>query len=113
MRAMQETEHVVSSSVADLGHVLRKEHGMEQLGIEDLQVRMFVARQIELPPNTWTFANVQDSFWRLYMNNRDGAVLELPDGRYALAADQLYFVPAGVRFSCTNTAAVGHFYIHF
>jgi len=86
---------------------------MEQLEIEDLHIRLFVARQIELRPNTWAFANVQDSFWRLYMNNRDGAALGLANGRYELAAGQLYFVPAGIRFNCMNTATVGHFYIHF
>src|SRR5215217_9214213 len=83
------------------------------LDAEDLHIRVFAARYVELPARSWNSANVQDPFWRLYMNDRAGAVLELADGAYALEAGQLYLVPAGVRFSCGNGAALGHFYIHF
>jgi AraC-like DNA-binding protein len=84
-----------------------------RLDAEDLHIRIFAAKYVELPARSWNSANVQDPFWRLYMNNRAGAALELADGAYALEAGQLYLVPAGVRFSCDNVATVGHFYVHF
>ena len=84
-----------------------------RLDAEDLRIRIFAARYVELRANTWNSANVQDPFWRLYLNNRAGAALELADGVYPLEAGQLYMVPAGVRFSCGNAATVGHFYVHF
>src|SRR5215207_1175710 len=83
------------------------------LDAEDLRIRIFAAKYIELPARSWNSANVQDPFWRLYMNDRAGAALELADGAYALEPRQLYLVPAGVRFSCINVATVRHFYVHF
>jgi AraC-like DNA-binding protein len=84
-----------------------------RLDAEDLHIRIFAAKYVELPARSWNSANVQDPFWRLYMNNRAGAALELADGAYALDAERLYLVPAGVRFSCGNAATVDHFYVHF
>jgi AraC-like DNA-binding protein len=84
-----------------------------RLDAEDLRIRIFAAKYIELPARSWNSTNVQDPFWRLYMNDRSGAALELADGTYALDAGRLYLVPAGVRFSCGNVAAVRHFYVHF
>jgi AraC-like DNA-binding protein len=81
--------------------------------VEDLHIRIFAARYVELPAQTWNSANVQDPFWRLYMNSHAGAALELAGGSFALEPERLYLVPAGVRFSCGNSATVGHFYVHF
>jgi AraC-like DNA-binding protein len=80
---------------------------------EDLHIRIFAARHVELPARSWNSANVQDPFWRLYINNRAGAALKLADGPYPLEPGRLYMVPAGVRFSCENIASIGHFYVHF
>src|SRR3954453_23190992 len=84
-----------------------------RLDAEDLGIRIFAAKYVELPARSWNSANVQDPFWRLYMNNRAGAVLELADGSDPLDAERLYLVPEGVRFSCGNSVIVGHFYVHF
>jgi AraC-like DNA-binding protein len=84
-----------------------------RLDAEDLHIRIFAAKYVELPLRSWNSSNVQDPFWRLYMNNRAGAALELADGVYALEEGRLYLVPAGVRFSCANAATIGHFYVHF
>jgi AraC family transcriptional regulator len=79
---------------------------------------LFAARRTLIDAQRWTLRNMQDSFWRLYMNSDDGAALVLAaegggDGvRYALEAQQLYFVPAGVRFSTATQGQIEHFYIH-
>jgi AraC-like DNA-binding protein len=85
----------------------------EPWAVDDLHVRLFIARTIKLAAGAWRAANVQDSFWRLYRNDRAGAWLELASGAFPLEPGRVYFVPAGVRFSCANGAAVGHLYIHF
>ncbi len=43
-----------------------------RLDAEDLHIRIFAAKPVELPLRSWNSANEQDPFWRLYMNNRAG-----------------------------------------
>lgn len=62
----------------------------------------------------WDARDVCSSFWRLYVNNRDGAFLLMPDGsQFPLSKRRIYLIPAWVRFSCLNTIVMDHFYIHF
>lgn len=62
----------------------------------------------------WDAQNVCSSFWRLYVNKRDGAWIELKNGkRYPLRAQQVYLLPAWVGFTCHNDQPIDHFYIHF
>ncbi|NLE28718.1 MAG: helix-turn-helix transcriptional regulator [Phycisphaerae bacterium] len=61
----------------------------------------------------WRSADNYDSYWRMYINNCDGASLILPDEKMALKKDGVYFIPAWVRFSCHNTRPIQHFCIHF
>jgi AraC-like DNA-binding protein len=88
------------------------------LAIDQIHLRLFAARRTPIDARNWTLRNVQDSFWRLYMNEGDGAALELAGEactageRYELAAQQLYFVPAGVRFHTSTGARLEHFYVH-
>jgi AraC-like DNA-binding protein len=57
--------------------------------------------------------NRQSSYWRLYRNDRDGAYLEVSEGRFALQAGRLYFVPAGVRFNACTVGEFEQFFVHF
>lgn len=79
-----------------------------------MHVRLFTADVVTLAAGKWNTKNVRSAYWRFYQNADDGAFLALPDGgRFPLQAGRIYFVPAGVRFSCGNAAAFRHFYIHF
>ena len=80
---------------------------------DNLHVRLFTAAYALITEDGWTFASVQDSFWRLYLNHDAGASLELREGVYPLEPGQLYLVPAGVYFDCVCHGDVRHFYIHF
>jgi len=88
------------------------------LAIDQIHLRLFAARCTQIDARGWTLRNVQDSFWRFYMNASDGAALGLASeveavgARYELEAQQLYFVPAGVRFNTDTRARIEHFYIH-
>ncbi len=62
----------------------------------------------------WDARDVCSSFWRLYVNNREGAVIHLSNGQhYPLQAKRVYLVPAWVGFTCENVRPLEHFYIHF
>ncbi len=62
----------------------------------------------------WDAKDVCSNFWRLYVNNRDSAWLQLDrQKRYVLSAHTLHLVPAWVRFNCHNDRELDHFYIHF
>lgn len=61
----------------------------------------------------WRSRDNRDSFWRLYVNNRDGAAV-CADGRWhELTAGRVHVVPAWVRFDCRCTASLSNLYIHF
>ena len=81
---------------------------------DGMHLRLFTADSLILAAGRWNAQNVRSAFWRFYQNQEDGAFLVFPDGgRFPLTAGRVYFVPAGVRFSCGNGAAFRHFYIHF
>lgn len=61
----------------------------------------------------WNSKDVCSSFWRLYINNRDGASISLGQGGYPLVAGRIHLIPAYVHFSCVNAIRIEHFYIHF
>jgi AraC-like DNA-binding protein len=86
------------------------------LAIDQIHLRLFAARRTRIDARSWTLRDVQDSFWRFYMNEGDGAALALAaegDGaRFELAAQQLYFVPAGLRFDTGTRAPTEQFYVH-
>ncbi|MGC4047683.1 MAG: AraC family transcriptional regulator [Armatimonas sp.] len=80
----------------------------------EVHLRLLKIDALELPAGTWTARNVCDPFWRLYRNESDGAFLSLPNREpFLLHAGRVYLVPAGVFFSCGQTAAFEHFYLHF
>ena len=81
--------------------------------LDNLHVRLFEVAFRRFEVGQWNARNVQSSFWRFYMNFRDGAALELENEIYPLRAGQLYFVPAGVYFHCRSDAPFEHFYVHF
>jgi AraC-like DNA-binding protein len=81
--------------------------------IDNMHVRLFTARVLTLEKLRWSSQGLLNSYWRFYCNSSDGAFLQLSSGLYPLSAGRIYFVPAGVKFSCYNPQTVRHFYIHF
>jgi hypothetical protein len=79
---------------------------------DELHVRVFVAQHLQIG-RAWNTRDVYSSFWRLYVNDRAGASVQLADGVYALAPRRVHFIPAWVRFTCHNTRTLNHYYAHF
>lgn len=81
--------------------------------IENVYIRILQVQSYDMVPSVWKLQNVRDSFWRLYRNERDGASLEVAGQQVPLQARQLYFIPAGVRFSASTVREMNQFYVHF
>lgn len=82
------------------------------VGHDPLHVRLFEVDSVVID-RPWDSRGVRDSFWRLYVNNRDGAALEMPDGDFELLRNRVYFVPAWVTFGFHCAHPVGSSYAHF
>lgn len=89
--------------------------------LDNLHVRVFTAKWCKINPSYWVYQNVQDYFWRFYLNKTDGAFLKInhKDGEdsfletYPLEGGKAYFIPAGVRFDTGVNREVDHFFVHF
>jgi AraC-like DNA-binding protein len=89
------------------------ERGKETSMFDHIHIRLLTYNFVQLNPPYWCFPAFQSSFWRLYMNDHEGAWIEHAGQCMALDAGQMYFIPAGVRFSTNLRQSVGHLYIHF
>jgi len=82
-------------------------------GWSDLHVRLLTVRRARLTPQ-WTYADTRSAFWRLYVNDRSGAVVESGGKRHALRPWRAYLVPAWVRFrGLCQSDRIMHHYAHF
>ncbi len=52
-------------------------------------------------------------YWRLYRNERDGAVLSAAQWRHPLTADRIHLIPAWLDCRSSCLTPVPHFYVHF
>jgi AraC-like DNA-binding protein len=87
-------------------------HPVERILPDLLNVRVYTVDRLEIGA-AWNARDVLSSYWRLYMNNRDGAAVVMADETYELAADRIHFVPAWLPFSCRCYRPVLHRYAHF
>jgi len=78
-----------------------------------LFIRLFHVAELKLGAGLWNARDVCSGYWRMYVNDRDGAWLGTDTGRYDITPDAVHLVPAWVRFSCHNDRAIGHLYAHF
>lgn len=80
--------------------------------MHDLQIHLIHCDLLTID-STWDTRNVCSTFWRFYINNRDGASIWWAGGRYPLPAGRVHLIPAYVRFSCQNQSPIEHLYAHF
>ncbi|MBA3687087.1 MAG: hypothetical protein H0W72_17850, partial [Planctomycetes bacterium] len=81
-------------------------------GEDLLHLRVLWADRFVVGTN-WDTRDVCSSYWRFYVNSRDGASLLTDAGRYPLRGGLIHFVPAWVRFTCHNTTDLDHLFVHF
>jgi AraC-like DNA-binding protein len=78
----------------------------------ELHIRLLHCNNFRIDKG-WSTRNVYDSYWRMYINNCDGAGVILSDGRFAIPGNRVVFIPAWVRFDCHSVRPIRHFYVHF
>lgn len=80
--------------------------------MQDLQIHLIHADYLGIS-SSWNAREVCSTYWRFYINNRDGASIWWREGRHPLPAGQIHLIPAGLKFSCSNTREIEHLYLHF
>lgn len=96
---------VMALTPADIDHLTSQ-------GRDWLHIRVFQSRCVTID-RWWNAADVYSSYWRMYVNNRDGAAVLIDGKRYRLTAHAVHLLPAWVRFTCTNNKPIEHLYAHF
>src|SRR5690242_6353422 len=80
--------------------------------MNDLQVHLIHADMLTISEQ-WDARDVCSTFWRLYINQGDGAGVWWQGGMYPLPGERLHLIPAYVKFSCVNRVTVKHLFVHF
>lgn len=65
-----------------------------------------------LTPDWWRF-HIRGACWRLYLHDRDGAVLESDGIRQSLRAGHMYVIPADTQLAGFTEKEVGQLFCHF
>lgn len=81
--------------------------------MNNLHLQIFDIRWALLTPGFWRLPHLQDSFWRYYAHDRDGASVCADGTWYALHHENAYLIPAGVALSTDTQGEVGQLYVHF
>ena len=80
---------------------------------ENFHIRLLSQHLLQIDSG-WDYPDVASAFWRLYINECDGASLLLPGGkRYTLTGGRVHLVPAWLRFTCHCDRVMNHFFMHF
>ena len=89
----------------------------DPFGIHDrLHVRLLAMRRVTISSDSserWTWDDMRNSYWRLYVNREAGAWVIWENERIKLEPGCVFLVPAWVRFSSRCNADVDHLYFHF
>jgi len=81
--------------------------------VDQLYVRLFMCDSTCID-RTWGDRRIYcDSFWRLYVNNRDGAAVEIEDRTVRLPGRRVHLLPAWLRFACRADGRTDPLYVHF
>lgn len=80
--------------------------------LEEIYIRIHICSRTVID-HRWNFPDMLCTFWRLYINNADGAVIRAGDQTLRLEKNKMYLVPAWLRISLANSCPIEHFYVHF
>lgn len=81
------------------------------LAPHDLLCRILYADLVTIGPE-WNHP-LCNPFWRLYVNDDEGATVACPGGQVRLPAGRIVLLPAWGRFHGTCARPLRHFYVHF
>lgn len=79
---------------------------------ESLNIRLLSAGCIKVD-TWWTETDRLREFWRLYLNDEDGAALRIRDEIHPMPAGRLVLVPAGLDFEVQLKAPIEQFFVQF
>ncbi|MBC8039974.1 MAG: hypothetical protein H7Y06_05475, partial [Opitutaceae bacterium] len=76
------------------------------------QLRLLLTSRLQAKASNWTF-QLGCPFWRIYVNKKDGAYVEIGTRRWDLRAGRVYCIPAWLEFRTGVRGVVEHDYVHF
>jgi AraC-like DNA-binding protein len=79
---------------------------------EEMYIRILTCKSVEIDSH-WNFKDMLCTYWRLYINNCDGAMLSAGGEEYELKKNRIYIIPAWQKVSLKNERKIEHFYVHF
>ncbi|MFI4910608.1 MAG: helix-turn-helix domain-containing protein [Sedimentisphaeraceae bacterium JB056] len=79
---------------------------------EEIYIRILNCKLVEID-DQWNYPNMLCTYWRLYINSSDGAILETDNKRHYLKKNTLYIIPAWQKVGLYNNLKIEHFYVHF
>lgn len=80
--------------------------------LSELYIRPFTSMKMRISAG-WRSSEIYSSYWRLYVNNRDGAVVEMSGRNYPLEGKTVHFVPPWIRFNFYSSVKLEHNFLHF
>jgi len=81
--------------------------------LSDWHIRLFLVNTMEISA-WWNVDELARSYWRLYLDEQDGANIILRDGTWVpLAAGQVYLLPEDISYGSYCAGSVTHRYVHF
>jgi len=86
----------------------------DPFGIHDrLHVRLLSMRSVTISSDEWTYDDMRNSYWRLYLNRDPGASIWCSGKEMKLVPGCALLVPAWVKFDSRCEGQVDHLYLHF
>lgn len=76
------------------------------------RIQILVSRRVPLTSVPWDL-DLCSPFWRIYVNDRSGAIITHHEKDIPLKAGEIWIIPAWVRFQTRCDRAVTQDYIHF
>lgn len=75
-------------------------------------LRLLLTNRLQVTPRNWSYP-LGCPFWRIYVNNKPGAYIELAGQKIRLRPGKVLCIPAWLAFHTGSDAEVQHDYVHF
>ena len=80
--------------------------------LQATHLRLLLTKRMQVNPQNWHYP-LGCPFWRIYVNNKPGAFIDLDGKRLLLRPDRVVCIPAWLAYHTGSDAEVQHDYVHF
>ncbi|MBC7940318.1 MAG: helix-turn-helix transcriptional regulator [Chitinophagaceae bacterium] len=80
--------------------------------LRSTQLRLLLTERMQVNPSNWNYL-LGCPFWRIYVNNKSGAFIEVDGKRLELRPGRAYCIPAWLLYQTGSQGDVQHDFAHF